>query len=78
VSALIYYISVSTSVYLLATFYHTHMVIDPNATKLEWRDVVNLGAFAVVVGGLVTLMAAIFLAPMLRADAPGISILVRA
>ena len=28
VPALIYYISVSTSVYLLATFYHTHMIVD--------------------------------------------------
>jgi len=67
VPALIYYISVSTSVYLLATFYHTHLVIDPNAKKLDWRDIINLGAFVVVVGGLVTLMATIFLAPMFAA-----------
>jgi len=67
VPALIYYISVSTSVYLLATFYHTHMIINPNAKKLDWRDKVNLGAFVVVVGGLVTLMATIFLAPMFAA-----------
>jgi len=67
VPALIYYISVSTSVYLLATFYHTHMVIDTNAQKLDWRDKLNLGAFVVVVGGLVALMATIFLAPMFAA-----------
>ena len=67
VPAVIYYISVSTSVYLLATFYHTHMVIDRNAKGLDWRDRVNLGAFVVVVGGLVTLMATIFLAPMFAA-----------
>jgi TRAP transporter 4TM/12TM fusion protein len=67
VPALIYYISVSTSVYLLATFYHTHMIVDPDAQRLDWRDKVNLGAFVVVVGGLVTLMATIFLAPMFAA-----------
>jgi TRAP transporter 4TM/12TM fusion protein len=67
VPALIYFVSVSTSVYLLATFYHTHMVVDPDAQKLDWRDKVNLGAFVVVVGGLVTLMATIFLAPMFAA-----------
>jgi TRAP transporter 4TM/12TM fusion protein len=67
VPALIYYISVSTSVYLLATFYHTHMIVDQSAKRLDWRDKVNLGAFVFVVGGLVTLMATIFLAPMFAA-----------
>jgi TRAP transporter 4TM/12TM fusion protein len=67
VPALIYYISVSTSVYLLATFYHTHMVVDRGARGLDWRDKVNLGAFVFVVGGLVLLMATIFLAPMFAA-----------
>ncbi|MGH6664541.1 MAG: TRAP transporter large permease subunit, partial [Pseudolabrys sp.] len=67
VPALIYYISVATSVYLLATFHHTHMIVDPNAKGLDWRDRVNLGAFVFVVGGLVTLMATIFLAPMFAA-----------
>ena len=67
VPALIYYISVSTSVYLLATFYRTHMILDPSAKQLDWRDRVNLGAFVFVVGGLVTLMATIFLAPMFAA-----------
>jgi len=67
VPALIYYISVSASVYLLATFYHTHMIVDLSAKKLDWRDKVNLGAFVFVVGGLVTLMATIFLAPMFAA-----------
>jgi TRAP-type uncharacterized transport system fused permease subunit len=67
VPALIYYISVSASVYLLATFYHTQMIVDPTAQKLDWRDKVNLGAFVFVVGGLVTLMATIFLAPMFAA-----------
>ncbi|MGH6683557.1 MAG: TRAP transporter large permease subunit, partial [Pseudolabrys sp.] len=67
VPALIYYISVATSVYLLATFHHTHMIVDRNAKGLDWRDRVNLGAFVFVVGGLVTLMATIFLAPMFAA-----------
>jgi TRAP-type uncharacterized transport system fused permease subunit len=67
VPALIYYMSVALSVYLLAIKYRTHMVIDRNAQKLDWRDKVNLGAFVLVVGGLVTLMATIFLAPMFAA-----------
>ncbi len=67
VPALIYYTSVSLSVYLLATFYHTHMIVDPNAKRLDWRDTVNLGAFVFVVGGLVLLMSTIFLAPMFAA-----------
>ena len=67
VPALIYYISVATSVYLLATFYHTRMIIDPAAKTLDWHDKVNLGAFVFVVGGLVTLMGTIFLAPMFAA-----------
>lgn len=65
--AFIYYGSVAASVYLLAIRYRTHLVIDRNAKALTWRDRVNLGAFVFVVGGLVTLMAAIFLAPMFAA-----------
>ena len=67
VPALIYYGTVATSVYLLAIRYHTRMVINPNAEPLTWRDMVNLGAFVFVVGGLVTLMSTIFLAPMFAA-----------
>ena len=67
VPALIYYISVATSVYLLTTFYHTRMITDLNVKSLDWRDKVNLGAFVFVVGGLVALMATIFLAPMFAA-----------
>ncbi len=67
VPALIYYITVATSVYLLATSYHTHIVVDRNAKGLDWRDKVNIGAFVFVIGGLVTLMATIFLAPMFAA-----------
>ncbi|MBI1203574.1 MAG: TRAP transporter fused permease subunit [Rhodopseudomonas sp.] len=67
VPALIYFASVSTSVYLLAIRHRTRLVIDPNAKPLDWRDRVNLGAFVFVVGGLVLLMATIFLAPMFAA-----------
>ena len=67
VPAMIYYITVAMSVYLLATFYHTHMVVDRDADRLSWRDKINIGAFVFVVGGLVTLMATIFLAPMFAA-----------
>jgi TRAP transporter 4TM/12TM fusion protein len=67
VPALIYFISVSLSVYLLATFYHTKMVINRKARGLDWRDKVNIGAFVFVVGGLITLMATIHLAPMFAA-----------
>ncbi len=65
--ALIYYATVAVSVYLLAVRYRTHMVIDHNAASLSWRDKANLGAFVLAVGGLVVLMAAIFLAPMFAA-----------
>jgi TRAP transporter 4TM/12TM fusion protein len=67
VPALIYYFTVATSVYLLSIQYRTHLVIDPRAERLGWRDKVNLGAFVFVVGGLVTLMATIYLAPMFAA-----------
>jgi TRAP transporter 4TM/12TM fusion protein len=67
VPALIYYGSVSTSVYLLAIHYRTRLVINPHVERLTWRDQVNLGAFVLIVGGLVILMATIFLAPMFAA-----------
>ncbi len=67
VPALIYFTSVSVSVYLLAIHYRTRMVIDRNAQPLTWRDIFNLGAFVVTVGGLVALMAALYLAPQFAA-----------
>jgi len=67
VPALIYYISVATSVYLLAIHYRTRMVIDHTAPKLSWRDVINIGFFVATVGGLVGLMAALYLAPQFAA-----------
>jgi TRAP transporter 4TM/12TM fusion protein len=67
VPALIYFTSVSVSVYLLATFYHTHMVVDKSAPKLQWRDIINIGFFVATVGGLVGLMAVLYLAPQFAA-----------
>ena len=67
VPALIYYGSVSTSVYLLAIHYRTHLVVIRKAEPLTWSDKVNIGAFVFVVGGIVALMAAFFMAPMFAA-----------
>jgi len=67
VPALIYYVTVAVSVYLLSLHYRTHRVAEAPADTLQWRDKVNIGAFVVVVGGLITLMATIFLAPMFAA-----------
>ncbi len=67
VPALIYYITVAVSVYLLAIHYRTRLVIDKKARGLDWRDKVNLIAFVATVGGLVALMAAFFMAPQFAA-----------
>ena len=67
VPAIIYYATVSISVYLLAVKHRAHMIVNKNPERLSWRDKVNLGAFVFVVGGLVGLMAALFLAPMFAA-----------
>jgi TRAP transporter 4TM/12TM fusion protein len=67
VPAFIYYATVATSVYLLAVKHRAHRVVNPSPARLTWRDKVNLGAFVFVVGGLVGLMAALFLAPMFAA-----------
>ena len=64
VPALIYFISVSTfglSAGDLLPHPHGRSIQTPNGC--DWRDKVNIGAFVVRVGGLVDLMAAIFLAP---------------
>jgi TRAP transporter 4TM/12TM fusion protein len=66
VPALIYYATVAVSVYLLAITFRTRVVIT-KSDGLAWRDIVNLGAFIITVGGLVGLMAALFLAPMFAA-----------
>jgi TRAP transporter 4TM/12TM fusion protein len=67
VPALIYYLSVAVSVYLLAIRYRAHRVAGLKAEPLSWRDQVNIGAFVFVITGLVGLMAALFLHPMFAA-----------
>ncbi len=62
VPALIYYGTVATSVYLLAIRFHTRIIIT-HLDGLNWRDIVNLLAFAGTVGGLVFLMAAFYMSP---------------
>ena len=66
VPALIYYATVTTSVYLLAIPFRTRIVIT-KFDGLAWRDLVNLVAFVATVGGLVGLMAILYLAPMFAA-----------
>src|SRR5688572_15284844 len=64
--AIVYYVGVSVSVYLLSTRYRTGLVVaapEPMRT-IDW---LNLGAFVAVVGGLVVLMATLHLAPMFAA-----------
>ena len=66
VPALIYYATVATSVYLLAIQFKTRIVI-AKTDSLNWRDIVNLVAFATTVGGLVALMAIWYLSPTFAA-----------
>src|SRR5215813_9213980 len=66
VPALIYYATVAVSVYLLALRYRIRAA-GGTIQPLTWRDLVNLAAFAAVVGGLVAVMAAWHLAPMFAA-----------
>jgi TRAP transporter 4TM/12TM fusion protein len=64
--AIIYYVAVSVSVYLLSTRYRARLgAIVPEA--MHWTDWSNIAAFVMVVGGLIALMATINLAPMFAA-----------
>jgi TRAP transporter 4TM/12TM fusion protein len=64
--AIVYYVGVSVSVYLLSTRYRTHLVAAvPEAMRtIDW---LNIMGFIGVVGGLLTLMATLHLAPMFAA-----------
>jgi TRAP transporter 4TM/12TM fusion protein len=64
--AIIYYAGVSVSVYLLSTRYRARLVTTTPEPML-WPDWMNLAAFVGVVGGLITLMATLHLAPMFAA-----------
>src|SRR5688572_10316657 len=64
--AIVYYVGVSVSVYLLSTRYRTHLVaVAPEAMRtIDWLNIVG---FVGVVGGLIALMATLHLAPMFAA-----------
>jgi len=64
--AIIYYIGVSVSVYLLSTRHRARL---DTVTALPMRGVdwANIAAFVVVVGGLIALMGILHLAPMFAA-----------
>lgn len=64
--ALIYYITVAVSVYLLAIRYRTR-VVALSLEALRWRDWVNLAAFLIVISGLVGMMGLWNLPPMFAA-----------
>jgi len=64
--AIIYYVGVSVSVYLLSTRHRARLgtVV---AERMRWADWMNLAAFVAVVGGLIGVMAVLHLAPMFAA-----------
>ena len=64
--ALIYYASVSVSVYLLSTRHRATLVFFAPQI-ITWSDWVNLGAFVLVVAGLIALMGILHMAPMFAA-----------
>ncbi|HXF89979.1 MAG TPA: TRAP transporter fused permease subunit [Xanthobacteraceae bacterium] len=64
--ALVYYITVAVSVYLLAIRYRTR-VVALSFEALSWRDWINLTAFLAVIGGLVGMMALWYMPPMFAA-----------
>ena len=64
--AIVYYMSVSVSVYLLSTRYRSGMgglVVE----RMRWVDWTNMAAFVAVVGGLIGIMAVFHMAPMFAA-----------
>lgn len=64
--AIVYYVGVSVSVYLLSTRYRARLdaVV---AETMRWTDWMNIAAFVAVVGGLIGVMALLRLAPMFAA-----------
>ena len=64
--AIVYFLGVATGTYLLSVRYGTSRRTLGTA-PMRWTDWVNLGAFVVVVGGLIMLMAVLYLAPMFAA-----------
>jgi TRAP transporter 4TM/12TM fusion protein len=64
--ALIYFVGIAVSVYLLSTRYRARLDAVVAAT-MHWTDWTNIGAFVAVVGGLIGLMALFHLPPMFAA-----------
>jgi TRAP transporter 4TM/12TM fusion protein len=64
--AIIYFVGVAVSVYLLSTHYR-HRLDSVTAEAMHWMDWTNVGVFALVVGGLIGLMAVFHLPPMFAA-----------
>ncbi len=64
--ALVYFVAVAVSVFLLSTRYRARLDA-VTAEPMAWTDWMNLGAFAAVVAGLIGLMAVLHLAPMFAA-----------
>ncbi len=64
--AILYYLGVSVSVYLLSTRYRARLgsVV---AERMRWTDWLNIATFVAVVGGLIGVMAVLHLAPMFAA-----------
>jgi TRAP-type uncharacterized transport system fused permease subunit len=67
IPAIIYYVSVSLAVYLLAVRYGVGGKGVLSVDKLDWSHAVNLAAFAAVVVGLISLMGLWHLAAMIAA-----------
>ncbi|HEU4645200.1 MAG TPA: TRAP transporter fused permease subunit [Burkholderiales bacterium] len=64
--ALIYYVGVSVSVYLISTRYRARLGVVV-AERMLWTDWMNLAAFVGVIAGLIGVMALLHLAPMFAA-----------
>ena len=64
--ALVYFVGISVSVYLLSTRYRTRLDT-VKAETMYWDDWMNIAAFVGVVGGLIGLMAVLHLPPIFAA-----------
>jgi len=64
--AIIYYVGVSVSVYLLSTRHRARLGTIA-VERMRWTDWMNIAAFVAVVGGLIGIMAVLHLAPMFAA-----------
>jgi TRAP transporter 4TM/12TM fusion protein len=64
--ALVYFVGVTVSVYLLSSRFKGRLGVVA-AERMLWTDWTNIGIFAAVIGGLIGLMAVLHLAPMFAA-----------